>query len=146
MKNRLLILLISTMISIAGCATSRISGQDVASDSQPKLTYPVSELDANEILVEAMKYQFPDVSIVRVELPYKGYFVTRRFLLDSHDFTARMIPTKGRQNDGLVVDGFVFEVIDHGTMLISGPVRASSLFNKITELAGAKAKGIPVEH
>lgn len=145
MQIRLLTLLTVIIISLTGCATSRVSGQDASPDSQTQLMYPVSESDANAILVEAMQYQFPDASIVRVELPYKGYFVTRRFLLDSHDFTARMIPTKGRQSDGTAVDGFRFEVIDHGTMLISGPVRGSSLFNKITELANKKSKGLPLD-
>lgn len=106
--------------------------------------YPVSAEIADRILIQAMLYQFPGASIVRVELPYKGYFVTRRFALDSHDFTARMLPAKGVDEAGKVVDGYVFEVIDEGTMLISGSVRASSLFSKIIENANAEAKPLPM--
>ncbi|MCY1303916.1 hypothetical protein D9M70_536450 [compost metagenome] len=81
--------------------------------------------------------------MMRIDAPQKGYFVNRRFLLDSQDFTATMIPAKGHRNGG-VVEGYSFEVVDEGTMLISGPVRGSSLFNKVREKAGRLASPIPV--
>jgi hypothetical protein len=106
--------------------------------------YPMTAEQADKVLIDAMKYQFPDASIVRVELPYKGYFVTQRFLLDSQDFTSRMIPAKGLDQHGKTVDGFYFEVIDAGTMPISGSIRASSLFDKIMEIANSNSRPLPI--
>jgi len=105
--------------------------------------YPVSAEKADSILIQAMNAQFPNASIVRVELPYKGYFLTQRLLLDSHDFTARMIPAKGIGDAGKVVDGYTFEVIDQGTTIMIGKIRASSLFDKILENANREAKPLP---
>lgn len=127
-----------------GCASTRSTAQGGDASSVTQMMYPVSAEIADRILMQAMLYQFPGASIVRVELPYKGYFVTRRFALDSHDFTARMIPAKGIDEAGKLVDGYIFEVIDEGTMLISGSVRASSLFSKIIENANAEAKPLPM--
>ena len=128
----------------SGCATTRSTAQGENTSNQTPKMYPMSAENADKILIKAMAYQFPDAPVVRVELPYKGYFVTRRFALDSHDFTARMIPAKGIDETGKTVDGFIFEVIDDGTMLISGQVRASSLFNKIIESADSEAKPLPI--
>lgn len=135
-------ILATTVISIVGCATSRSTAQYASADVSTQYIYPMTEEQADKVLTEAMKYQFPDAPIVRVELPYKGYFVTRRFLLDSQDFTARMIPAKGIDQSGKTVNGFYFEVLDAGTMPISGSVRASSLFDRVIEIANNISKPI----
>ncbi|MGZ0018711.1 hypothetical protein [Nitrosomonas sp. wSCUT-2] len=142
----LAIILAATAISTVGCATSRSTAQYASADVSTQYMYPMTAEQADKILTEAMKYQFSDASIVRVELPYKGYFVTRRFLLDSQDFTARMIPAKGIDQNGKTVSGFYFEVLDAGTMPISGSVRASSLFDKIIEIANSISKPILIAH
>ncbi len=143
-RTFLAIALVLFAFVVTGCATSRSTAQGKDASDQTQKMYPVSAEKADNILIQAMTYQFPDAPIVRVDLPYKGYFVTRRFLLDSQDFTARMIPAKGIRKDGEIVDGYVFEVIDAGTMPISGSVRASSLFDKILEHANVEAKPIPI--
>lgn len=135
-------ILATTVISTVGCATSRSTAQYASADVSTQYIYPITEEQADKVLTEAMKYQFPDAPIVRVELPYKGYFVTRRFLLDSQDFTARMIPAKGIDQSGKAVNGFYFEVLDAGTMPISGSVRASSLFDRVIEIANNISKPI----
>ncbi|MBS0588545.1 MAG: hypothetical protein JSS37_11480 [Proteobacteria bacterium] len=135
-------ILATTVISTVGCATSRSTAQYASADVSTQYIYPMTEEQADKVLTEAMKYQFPDAPIVRVELPYKGYFVTRRFLLDSQDFTARMIPAKGIDQSGKTVNGFYFEVLDAGTMPISGSVRASSLFDRVIEIANNISKPI----
>lgn len=135
-------ILATTVISTVGCATSRSTAQYASADVSTQYIYPITEEQADKVLTEAMKYQFPDAPIVRVELPYKGYFVTRRFLLDSQDFTARMIPAKGIDQSGKTVNGFYFEVLDAGTMPISGSVRASSLFDRVIEIANNISKPI----
>lgn len=143
--NILAILVIAAVMATAGCATTRSTAQDASSNVSTQYMHQITTEQADEVLIKAMTHQFPEAPIVRVELPYKGYFVTQRFLLDSQDFTARMVPTKGRDKQGKVVDGFYFEVIDAGTMPISGSVRASSLFDKINELANNIAKPLPID-
>ena len=134
---------VTTAIATVGCATTRSTAHQASADASTHYMYPMTAEQADKVLIEAMKYQFPDAPIVRVELPYRGYFVTQRFLLDSHDFTSRMIPVKGSEQNGKTVDGFYFEVLDAGTMLISGSVRASSLFDKIIAIADNVAKPLP---
>lgn len=136
--------IIATVIAATGCATTRSTAQDASANVSTQYMYPMTSEQANEVLTKAMNYQFPDAPIVRVELPYKGYFVTQRFLLDSQDFTARMVPTKGNDIKGKTFDGFYFEVIDAGTMPISGSVRASSLLDKINEIASNISKPLPI--
>lgn len=146
MFQRIYLAIVLTLCAFlaAGCATTRSTAQGGDASSQTQKMYPVSAEKADRILIQAMTYQFPDASVLRVELPHKGYFVTRRFALDSHEFTARMIPAKGIDETGKTVDGYIFEVFDEGSMLISGSVRASSLFSKIIENANGEAKPLPI--
>jgi uncharacterized protein YceK len=143
-RNIVLVIIIAvTAMTTAGCSTTRSTSQQASANVSTQFIYPITAEQANNVLIEAMQYQFPDSSIVRVELPYKGYLVTKRFLLDSQDFTSRMIPAKGRDDNGKIFDGFYFEVIDAGTMPISGSVRASSLFDKIIAIANNIARPLP---
>ncbi|WMJ09647.1 hypothetical protein [Nitrosomonas sp. sh817] len=135
-------ILVAIAISMVGCAASRSTAQHASADVSTQYMYPMTAEQADKVITEAMNYQFPDAPILRVELPYKGYFVTRRFLLDSQDFTARMILAKGIDQNGKTVSGFYFEVLDAGTMPISGSIRASSLFDKIIEIANNISKPI----
>jgi hypothetical protein len=127
MFQRLFLTIVFAFLALAatGCSTTRSTAQAQDSANPAQVMYPVSAEKADSILIQAMNAQFPNASIVRVELPYKGYFLTQRLLLDSHDFTARMIPAKGIGDAGKVVDGYTFEVIDQGTtiMISFEPVR-----------------------
>ena len=140
----LAIALMLCVLLTVGCSTTRSTAHGSDTSIPGQKMYPLSPEKADRVLIQAMTYQFPTSPIVRVELPHKGYFVTSRFALDSHDFTARMISSKGIDEAGKTVDGYYFEVIDSGTMPISGSVRASSLFNKIIETANGEAKPIPI--
>lgn len=144
-KQYLLMLLITTFtLGSIGCSTTRSTSKLSDAQGSSRYIYAVTSEQADKIIVEAMKIQFSNSSILKVELPYKGYFVNERFLLDSHEFTARMIPATARDRQGKLIDGFYFEVIDSGTMLISGSVRASNLLDKIIEIANKSAKPIPI--
>lgn len=106
------------------------------------LMYPMTDEQADRVMVTAMGSEFPDVPVSKVELPNKGYTATIRLLLDSHQITAVRIPAKGK--DGLnVVEGYYFEVNDAGTMMISGRQRASKVYNRLVHEAGLIAKPLP---
>lgn len=131
-------------VMLTACATSRSTAQTDGTDNAVKTMYPISYEKADRVLVKAMTLVFPGASIVRVELPYKGYLASRRVALDRHDVTARMVPAKGLGKSGSMVDGYTFEVIDDGTLIVSGPASARQLFGKIIEYANLEAQPIPL--
>lgn len=143
----LLSLLVSVILFITGCTTTRttVGATDAASAAAaPTEMYPLTAEQADQVLIKSMMEQFGDAPLIRVDAPYKGYTVHTYFLLDSHRFTARMIPAKGQSTNGKVVDGYVFDVIDSGTLLISSQIRAERLIKRLFENAGSIAKPIPI--
>lgn len=141
------VLLMSCLVLVTACTTTRTTvgaTDSVSAAAAPTEMFPLTAEQADQVLVKSMVEQFGDSPLIRVDAPYKGYTVHTYFLLDSHRFTARMIPAKGRLANGKVVDGYVFDVIDSGTMLISGQVRAESLIKRLFDNAGSIAKPIPI--
>lgn len=130
------------LVILPGCGSTRSTAQ-FGPDKVAKM-YPISVEQADKILSTAMMAEFPDGALTRVELPFKGYQATIRFLLDSHTISAIMIPTKSRESSGRILDGFIFEVKDSGTMLISGSSRASSAFKRISSAAKAVSNPVPI--
>lgn len=140
-------LLAFSVAVLSGCTTTRttVNATDaVSAAALPTEMYQLTSEQADQVLVKSMVEQFGDGPMVRVDAPYKGYSVHTYFLLDSHRFTARMIPAKGQAANGKIVDGYIFDVIDSGTMLISGQIRAESLLKRVLENASKIAKPIPL--
>jgi predicted small secreted protein len=145
MKTLILVLILgAASLMLTACATSRSTAQIDGAANAIKTMYPISDGQADKVLGKAMTFVFPGASIVRVDLPYKGYLVYRRVALDSHVVTARMVPAKGLGKTGNMVDGYTFEVIDDGTLIVSGPASARQLFSKIIEYANLEAQPIPL--
>ena len=57
--------------------------------------FPVTREQAHTILVTSITRQFPGSAASPVELPYPGYRIHIRFLLDTHDIVAYMVKVKG---------------------------------------------------
>jgi hypothetical protein len=88
--------------------------------------FPVTAEQANAVFVNSLSRQFAGSAMSPVELPYKGYRITIRFALDSHDIIAYMIRVKGRSPAGQLVEGYAFEGDASGTMAIQGTVSSKS--------------------
>lgn len=132
---------------LTACTTTRTTvgaSDSVSAAAAPTEMYPITAEQADQVIIKSMTEQFGDVPMLRVDAPYKGYTVHTYFLLDSHRFTARMIPAKGQEPNGKVVGGYVFDVIDAGTMLISGQIRAESLITRLYDNAKLITKPIPI--
>lgn len=138
---------LAIVMLLTGCTTTRTTvntGDAATAAAGPTEMYPITPEQADKVLTKSMMDQFGDAPLIRIDAPYKGYTVHTIFLLDSHRFTARMIPAKGQAGNGKVVDGYIFDVIDSGTMLISGQIRAESLIKHIFNNASQIAKPIPL--
>lgn len=146
-QSYLAALTLAIIMLLTGCTTTRttVNTTNAATAAAgPTEMYPITSEQADNVLVKSMMQQFGDAPLIRIDAPYKGYTVHTYFLLDSHRFTARMIPAKGQSVNGKVIDGYIFDVIDAGTMLISGQIRAESLIKHIFDNASQIAKPIPL--
>jgi hypothetical protein len=92
-----------------------------------------------------MVSEFPGSAISAVSLPNRGYVATIYFFLDSHRISAVAVPTFGRLIDGTRVPAYSFEVSHAGTMIVSAPPRAQSLFAKINQIATGIRPPIPAD-
>ncbi len=90
-----------------------------------------------------MNIEFGSDPIVRVEHPNKGYQATIKFLFDSHQIVATMVPSRGRSGDGSVQDGYYFNVTHSGTMPLSGMSRSKRMRERLTEAATALSPSVP---
>ena len=127
---------------LASCSTTQ-STLD-ATPSREATMFPVTPEQAHTILVTSITRQFPGSAASPVELPYPGYRIHIRFLLDTHDIVAYMVKVKGRDGSGRVVDGYAFEVDASGTMAIQGTIRADELFKGIQQEAAKLARPLPI--
>lgn len=127
--------------ALVGCASApaRTPGTYV---SQSEPVYLITEAQADQILVDAMNTEFGTSPIVRVEHPNRGYQATIKLLFDSHQIVATMVPSKGRQTDGTVQDGFYFTVSHSGTMPISGIARSKRLKDRLNDAATALSPSV----
>ncbi len=130
------------ILAISGCASApaRTPGTYV---SQSEPVFLISEAQADQILVDAMNVEFGTSPIVRVEHPNKGYQTTIKFLVDSHQIVATMVPSRGRKADGTVEDGYYFNVTHSGTMPLSGIARSNRLRERLSNAATALSPSVP---
>lgn len=130
------------VLTLSGCASApaRTSGTYV---SQSEPVYLITEAQADQILVDAMNIEFGNDPIVRVQHPNKGYQATIKFLFDSHQIVATMVPSRGRAGDGSVQTGYYFNVSHSGTMPLSGISRSKRMRERLTEAATAISPSVP---
>lgn len=129
-------------LAISGCAAgpARTPGTYV---NQSEPVYLITEAQADQILVDAINVEFGTSPIVRIEHPNKGYQATIKFLFDSHQIVATMVPSRGRKADGTVQDGYYFTVTHSGTMPLSGMTRSRRLKDRLSEAATALSPSVP---
>lgn len=132
------------VIAAMGCTTTATYPISVDSKTSVSQMYPIAQEQADKILAQSLAEEFPDSSIVRVELPYKGYQATWRISVASHDFTLRMLPAKGIAPDGKIVDGYTFEVLDYGALMFEVAVVRPGLIARVQEKLNATVRPLPV--
>lgn len=142
MRTLLYAALAAGVLAISGCASApaRTPGSYV---SQSEPVFLITEAQADQILVDAMNVEFGNSPIVRVEYPNKGSQATIKFLFDSHQIVATMVPSRGRQTDGSVRDGYYFTVSHSGTMPLSGMTRSRRLRDRLSEAATELSPSVP---
>lgn len=57
-----------------------------------------------------MNAEFGNSPMVKVQAPHQGYQATIRFMIDTHQIVALMVPSRGIGPDGMTVDGYYFSV------------------------------------
>jgi hypothetical protein len=105
------IALVFLLSMLAACAGT-MSG---TGDSGEILVFAVSEDTAFLIIRDSMLPVVREGTTVLADSPQKGYTGTIKLGLDKDRITAVMIPAKGRNAAGTVLDGYRFEVIHSGT-------------------------------
>ena len=96
---------------LAGCAGT-VSGKG---DGGEVLVFAVTEETAYTIIRESMRPIVMEGSMVQATEPHKGYTGTVKLGLDRDRVTAVMVPAKGRNAEGAILDGYKFEVLHSGT-------------------------------
>jgi len=142
MKAVVYAVLAAGLLAVGGCASApaRTPGSYV---SQSEPVYLITEAQADRILVDAMNVEFGSDPIVRVEHPNEGYQATIKFLFDSHQIVATMVPSRGRSGDGSVQDGYYFNVTHSGTMPLSGMSRSKRMRERLSQAATALSPSVP---
>lgn len=129
-------------LAVGACASSPATTPGTyVSRSEP--VFLISEAQADQILVDAMNVEFGTSPIVHVEHPNRGYQTTIKFVFDSHQIVATMVPTKGVSADGSVRDGYYFNVTHSGTMPLSGMARSGRLRERLSQAATALSPSVP---
>lgn len=142
MRTLVLAALAAGVLAVSGCASApaRTPGSYV---SQSEPVFLLTEAQADQILVDAMNVEFGNSPIVRVEYPNRGYQATIKFLFDSHQIVATMVPSRGLRADGAVHDGYAFNVTHSGTMPLSGMSRSKRLKERLSQAASALSPSVP---
>jgi len=115
---------------VAGCAANEpaeTSAAAVAGNS----VYPISARQGYEVLRRSVYLSFAGSRITRLGRRRIGFTATLRVAVDRHYITAVMEPAMGKDTNGKSVAGVLFRVYDRGTILISGPIRARKLRERI---------------
>jgi hypothetical protein len=96
---------------LSGCANTLSS----TGDNDEVLVFAVSEETAYSIIRDSMLPVVREGTTQRVESPNKGYSGIVKLGLDKDKITAVMIPARGRNSMGSVLDGYRFDVVHSGT-------------------------------
>lgn len=136
--NRRSILAATALVFLAACASTVTAPVDASGEGTP--VYFISTQEADSIMKKAMVEVFPKLPIMKVEAPYSGYTASMDFLLDSHSVTLAAIPAKG-QIDGMLRDGYSFQVSQYGSIPITGSIKARNLIEEIERMTATAPQG-----
>lgn len=134
-RRRSILLSIVPLATLGGCSGQQ-STLNLTAGGGAGTMFPITAEEADRVMATAMVGEFPGSPISAISLPNKGYIVTIAYLLDSHRISVVAIPATGLDTGGARVPGFSFEVPHQGTMGITAPPRANSLFRRANELTG----------
>ncbi len=141
-KTKIRLGLVVAALAFSGCASApAMTPGSYVSRSEP--VFLISETEADQILVDAMNAEFGTSPIVRVEYPHKGYQATIKFLFDSHQIVATMVPSTGLRADGSAEAGYYFNVTHSGTMPLSGIARSNRLRKRLSDAATSLSPSVP---
>lgn len=142
MKRLVFAVLVAGALVVGGCASApAMTPGNYVRRSEP--VYLITEGQADQILVDAMNAEFGTAPIVRIEHPNPGYQATIKFLIDSHQIVATMVPSRGVASGDAVRDGFYFNVTHSGTMPLSGIARSNRLKDRLNDAATALSPSVP---
>jgi len=133
-------IMLIVVLMLAGCAGT-LSSLKMGPNESTAVIFPVSSEVADRLVVSAMIRKCPNEIISRVEFPNKGYQLMLYIGLDHHRIIAFYIPAQGRNAEGEIVPGFIFEV-DHQGTTARGVIYANDIFEMIIEDATRVAKPI----
>jgi len=119
--------IVMSSVMVAGCAANE-PAETSQSVLAGKSVYPISSSQAHDVLKRSVYQSFAGSRIRRLRT---GYRATLRVAVDRHYISAVMEPAAGKKANGERVAGFIFRVYDRGTILISGPIRARRLRERI---------------
>lgn len=137
---------------VVGCAANEPAATSAASVAGNSV-YPISARQGYEVLRRSVYQSFAGSRITQLRRPRIGFTATLRVAVDRHYVTAVMEPAMGKDASGKSVQGVLFRVYDRGTILISGPIRARKLRERIhrqarqiaapVQYAGPRASAAP---
>lgn len=143
MKRQYFIIL-AIIFLLNGCSTTRSSFDSELPDKS--FIYLAGDEQIRELIHTAMAQEFGgNITNVSIDSTI-GYKATVEVLLDFHDIAIYGRPVQGVDSKGESHDGFILEVIDAGTMLVSQKMRAKKLYRRITEQADSTFDKIRVEY
>lgn len=134
---------VGCLLVVAGCS-GELKNNDLSDGNRVGSIYPISQQQAVESIRLAIVAASPSSEVAPIGSPPKGYIVTVRFGMDTHTITAMAFPQSGTASDGARRVGYSFQVSHSGSMLLTGPARADSIFQKINEFAAATIAPIAV--
>jgi uncharacterized lipoprotein len=134
---------ICVLFLLSGCSSTNTTLRD---QSGSMVIHKLSEEDALRIVRLAITSVLPNRTITTFETPYKGYFTTFRFGLDTYSQRIYAIPVEGETSAGKKIKGFYFEVSGEGSSIVQGRMKNTELFNKLQQLLKDSSKGVVVEN
>lgn len=126
-------------IWVTNCTSTR-SSIDHSQNKSLSGIFNITEEKAYAIILKSLEEVMGGSPVSRVTSPHKGYQSTLRFLLDSHNIAAFMIPVTLVDSQGEKINGYSFQVRDSGTMPILGGAKAEKLLNKIIDHATSQSE------
>ena len=125
-------------IWVTSCTSTR-SSIDHSQNKSLSGIFNITQEKADAIIIKSFE-QVIGGPVSRVTSPHRGYQSTLRFLLDSHEIAAFMVPVTLLDSQGVKIRGYSFQVRDSGTMPILGGAKAEKLLNKIIDHATSESE------
>lgn len=129
-RFRRLVPIVLVPLIVAGCAANEPTETSAAAVAG-NTVYPISARQGYEVLRRSVYQSFAGSRIRALGRRRLGFTATLRVAIDRHYITAVMEPAMGKDANGKTVRGVLYRVYDRGTILISGPIRARKLRERI---------------